>query len=142
MNFPINKTIKPFFFVLLGGLLSTSCNKYLDRAPLSNVTPKDYLNTEADLATYTLARYSFPTHNGWGIGTFANDNHTDNQASSAYSTRWTPGEWRVGTDGGDWNFSDIYQINYFLSKGTIVYVDSRSKRRQLLSEVPASGHEG
>lgn len=102
--------------MLLGGLLSTSCNKYLDRAPLSNVTPKDYLNTEADLATYTLARYSFPTHNGWGIGTFANDNHTDNQATSSYSTRWTPGEWRVSTDGGDWNFSEIYQLNYFLEQ--------------------------
>jgi len=67
-----------FMGLAFGTLFSTSCNKYLDREALSNITPGDYLNTEADLATYTLSQYSFPTHSGWGIGTFANDNHTDN----------------------------------------------------------------
>lgn len=116
MNFNIKKSISSFFLILIGGATFTSCNKYLDRAPLSNVTPQDYLNTEADLATYTLSRYNFPTHSGWGIGTFANDNNTDNQASSSYNTKWTPGEWRVTADGGEWNFSEIYQINYFLEQ--------------------------
>lgn len=115
MKLNIKRTFQTLSILVIGGLMTTSCNKYLDRAPLSQVTPSDYLNTEADLATYTLTRYtSFPTHSGWGIGTFANDNHTDNQATTGYNTRWTPGEWRVTADGGDWNFSEIFQINYFI----------------------------
>lgn len=109
----INK-IQQLFTGLL--VLSTllSCNKYLDRAPLSDVTPTDYLNTEADLATYTITRYNFPTHSGWGLGTFALDNSTDNQVTSGYGTRWVPGEWRVASTGGDWDFTNIRQANYFI----------------------------
>lgn len=95
-------------------LLTASCEKYLDRAPLSSISPNDYLNTEADLAAYTITRYNFPSHGGWGLGTFANDNHTDNQANSGYATRWVPGEWRVPASGGDWSFTQIREINYFL----------------------------
>lgn len=114
MKLRYNNTIQSLLILCLSGLTLTSCNKYLDRAPLSSVTPNDYLNTEADLATYTLGRYNFPSHDGWGVGTFANDNHTDNQANSSYNNRWVPGEWRVGTSGGDWDFSRIFNINYFI----------------------------
>ena len=92
----------------------TGCNKFLDRPPLSNVTPNEYLKSEADLAAYTIARYNFPTHGGFNVGTFGNDNGTDNQASSGYSTQWVPGEWRVPQSGGAWNFATIRQVNYFL----------------------------
>ena len=95
-------------------LLASGCNKFLDRPPLSNVTPQNFLNTEADLGTYTIAAYNFPTHDGWGVGTFGYDNHTDNQATSDYSARWVPGEWRVLQTGGNWNFGAIRNINYFL----------------------------
>ncbi len=100
--------------LFLGFVGITGCNDYLDREPLSDVTPENYLWSEADLAAYTIARYSFPTHGGWGPGTFGNDNHTDNQATSGYATRWVPGEWRVPQAGGSWNFNDIRQVNYFL----------------------------
>jgi hypothetical protein len=94
--------------------ISSGCNKYLDRSPLSNVTPQNFLLSEADLGTYTVAAYNFPTHDGWGPGTFGIDNNTDNQASTGYSTRWAPGEWRVPQSGGSWNFGSIRNINYFL----------------------------
>ncbi|MEO6916566.1 MAG: RagB/SusD family nutrient uptake outer membrane protein, partial [Chitinophagaceae bacterium] len=81
---------------------------------LSSTTPSAYLQNEADLAAYTIARYNFPTHGGFNIGTFGNDNNTDNQASSGYSTRWVPGEWRVPQNGGSWNFDQIRQLNYFI----------------------------
>jgi len=99
---------------VVGFLALSSCNKYLDREPLSDVTPEVFLKTEADLAAYTIDRYNFPTHSGFNIGTFGNDNHTDNQATSAYATRWVPGEYRVGQTGGSWDFSAIRQNNYFL----------------------------
>ncbi|MDG5798899.1 RagB/SusD family nutrient uptake outer membrane protein [Marinilabiliaceae bacterium ANBcel2] len=91
----------------------SSCDDYLDRAPLSDVTPDDYLWSESDLAAYAVARYNFPTHAGWGPGTFGNDNHTDNQASSGYANRWVPGEYRVGSSGGAWGFGEIRNCNYF-----------------------------
>lgn len=102
------------FFGLL--LIFSSCKveNFLDREPPSNVTPSGYLRTEADFAAYTITRYNFPTHSGWGIGTFGIDNHTDNQVSSNYSNRWVPGEWRVPQTNGSWNFENIRQINYFL----------------------------
>lgn len=98
--------------IIMAGL--TGCNKFLDREPLSNVTPSSFLHSEADLAAYTIARYNFPTHGGFNVGTFGNDNHTDNQAASGYATRWVPGEWRVPQGGGSWNFNQIRQVNYFL----------------------------
>ena len=114
MKLKYNNTLQSLFLLCLSALTLTSCNKYLDRAPLSNVTPNDYLNTEVDLATFTLGRYNFPSHGGWGVGTFANDNHTDNQVNSSYATRWVPGEWRVSSSGGDWDFANIFNINYFI----------------------------
>lgn len=92
----------------------TSCNKFLDREPLSDVTQESYFNSEADLAAFTLARYNFPTHGGWGPGTYSFDNHTDNQATTESATRWAPGEWRVPQSGGSWEFGAIRQLNYFL----------------------------
>lgn len=61
---------------------TVSCNKFLDREPLADILPYQYFNTEQDLATYTITRYSFPTHKDWNAGTFIEDNHTDNQATA------------------------------------------------------------
>lgn len=98
---------------LLAGLLA-GCDDYLERAPLSNVTPDDYLWSESDLASYAIARYNFPTHGGWGPGTHSIDNHTDNQATSSYSNLWVPGEYRVPQSGGSWDFGAIRNANYFI----------------------------
>ncbi len=107
-------TYSIYAVILLLAVAFTSCNEYLDREPLSNVTPNDYLWHEADLAAYTINRYNFPTHGGWGPGTFSRDNHTDNQVTSEYNNRWVPGEYRVPQSGGSWGFSNIRQYNYFL----------------------------
>jgi hypothetical protein len=92
----------------------TACNNFLDMKPLSTVTPNDYLWGESDLAAYTIAHYNFPTHYGWGPGTFGIDNNTDNQATSNFSNIWVPGEWRVSQSGGSWDFLQIRENNYFI----------------------------
>jgi hypothetical protein len=111
-----NNVLKSLKVVCLLGALAffSGCEDFLDREPLSNVTPEQYLWNEADLAAYTVARYNFPTHGGWGLGTAAIDNHTDNQAAVGYANRWVPGEWRVPQAEGSWEFSGIRQVNYFL----------------------------
>lgn len=101
---------------------TVSCNKFLDREPLADILPYQYFNTEQDLATYTITRYSFPTHKDWNAGTFIEDNHTDNQATASASGRWKKGEWRVpaknsNNDGdGDYDFKKIREINYFFQQ--------------------------
>lgn len=119
------KNKKIYIIAMLALLAFASCNDYLDREPLSEVTPEAYFATENDLATYTISHYSFPTHSGWGLGTFAYDNHTDNQASSGASVKWLPGEWRVGGSGGSWYFGRIRAINYFLDKVLPKYAEGK-----------------
>ena len=103
------KTRNNYTTLLLLAFLVTfaSCKKsFLDRAPISAVTPENYLTDETHLAAYTIARYG-PT-NGWNIG----DANTDNQAAMGYSNIFAPGEWRVSSSGG-WDFGTLYNCNYF-----------------------------
>ena len=94
------------------------CNKFLDREPLSNITPQQYFNSEADLAAYTISYYNFPTHAGYSIGRFKADNGTDNQADRNPSAAWLKGQWHVpgGTDG--YAFGNIRALNYFIAEIT------------------------
>ncbi len=94
------------------------CNDFLDREPLSNITTKQYFNTEADLAAYTITYYNFSTHGGYNIGIFKSDNGTDNQVENSPNVAWLKGQWHVptGTDGYD--LGNIRAINYFLAEVT------------------------
>lgn len=113
----MNKSISNKIYavlVFLGFMGITGCNDYLDRQPPSEVLPSKYLWSEADLAAYTVGRYNFPTHGGWGPGIYGSDNHTDNQVTTGSATRWIPGEWRVPQSGSSWNFDNIRHLNYYL----------------------------
>ena len=108
----------PMLF-LAASLGLASCDDYLDKEPESNVTPAAFFTAEADLAAYTINMYGVLTSNNqgsYGMGTFAYDNATDNQAATGYSSRWVPGNWKVGSTGGDWDFSSIRNVNYFLDQ--------------------------
>ncbi|MNK96370.1 SusD family protein [compost metagenome] len=95
----------------------TSCNKYLDIDPPSQIIPEVYLTEESQLAAYTIARYPdlLPSHGAWSFGTFGIDGNTDNMAVPNLDNRFIPGQWRVESTGGDWDFSNIYQMNYFIN---------------------------
>ncbi|MFD1615685.1 RagB/SusD family nutrient uptake outer membrane protein [Gelatiniphilus marinus] len=111
----MKKSYKHIFILSLILVGFTACSEdFLERAPLSNVTPEFYLKSEADLAAYAISNYSFPSHAGWNAGTFVADNGTDNQASTSASNLWSPGQYRVGTSGGAWSFDRIRTLNYFL----------------------------
>ncbi len=88
-----------------------ACNKgYLERPPLSDVTPENYLVEESQLAAYAIQQYDSLTL----FMSFDKDIHTDVQASRAYANRFVPGEWKVAQSGGAWSFGGIFQCNYFL----------------------------
>ncbi|MFJ1350943.1 RagB/SusD family nutrient uptake outer membrane protein [Capnocytophaga canimorsus] len=114
--------------LIAASLSIASCNNFLEREPLSDVSPKHFFTTEDDLAAYTIACYNFPTHIGWSAGTFVIDNGTDNQSGVNASERWKKGEWRVPTanqknsqghendNENEFSFVKIRNINYFLDQ--------------------------
>lgn len=120
------KSIYKITLVSILAGIAFSCNDYLEREPLSDVSPEQFFSTESDLASYTIACYNFPTHAGWGAGTFLADNGTDNQAGVLASERWKKGEWRVPSantknsrgneidNENEFSFVKIRNINYFL----------------------------
>ncbi|MDO5607466.1 MAG: RagB/SusD family nutrient uptake outer membrane protein [Capnocytophaga sp.] len=102
--------------LLLAGLLTASCNNFLDREPLDSVPLERYLWSESDLAAYSIRQYGlFPTHAGFGLGTFASDNNSDNQAGVGENGLFVPKRWRVGQSGGAWGFGSIRDVNYFIN---------------------------
>ncbi|MBN8825689.1 MULTISPECIES: RagB/SusD family nutrient uptake outer membrane protein [unclassified Spirosoma] len=112
----MNRPIRFGIICLLALAFVNACKPdFLDRQPLSNITPDNYLVEESQLAAYAINQYSIlPTHPQSGFGTFGNDVNTDNMAYMSYTERFVPGQWRVPATGGDWSFTTIYQCNYFL----------------------------
>ncbi len=108
------KSIKNITKIACIGLLLflfQSCEKdFLERAPLSTITPENYLWTESELAAYTITRYNLLPN----LDALHRDINTDLQASRGYSNIYVPGQYKVPQSGGDWSFSDIYLCNYFL----------------------------
>ena len=68
----------------------TSCNDFLDMAPLDQVTPQEYFNTTDHLVAYSISQYNniFSTHGGYGVGTVNNDQNTDNMVAGGYSSTY------------------------------------------------------
>jgi hypothetical protein len=99
-------------------MLITSCNDYLDREPLSKITPDNYLNEESQLASYANNLYSSilisHSNSGSSYGIYGMDMHTDKQAYKSYDYRYVPGQWKTSQTGGNWNFNIIYCCNYFI----------------------------
>ena len=109
--------LKYFSLLLCGALTLTSCNDFLDREPEDSLTPSKYFTAEADLAAYSLKYYNFNSiqPGSYGIGTFADDNGTDNQVNAGGSNLWIPGQYKVGSS-NPWDFSQVRHCNYFFEK--------------------------
>lgn len=104
-------------YMLAGaGLFATSCNDFLDLAPLDQVTPEVYFETSDQLGSYAISQYNnlftYPT--GWSQGNVLNgDANTDNMvAGAANQSRFTKDYWKV-SQSGDLGMSLIRYCNYF-----------------------------
>ncbi len=106
-------------FVTLS-MLTTSCDDFLDRAPLSSVSPEEYFQDDSQLRAYADKMYDaiLPDNAGNSYGLYGRDVDTDNQIlKDTPPDRFADGEWKVGqTDGSYWNFENIYRCNYFFSQ--------------------------
>ena len=76
--------MKKIFILIVSAatlLLSAGCNDFLDRQPITNITPEKYFRTADELAAYTVNYYEtfFTTYrNNWNVGPIWEDASTDN----------------------------------------------------------------
>lgn len=123
--------------IVAAGILSTSCNDYLNCEPITSVSTTTYLYTETDLAAYAAKFYNdsedenneeygniLPSHGSgaYHLGLFRLDNGTDNQTADAPSKLLVKGQYRVG-DENLWHkyFRKIRAANYFIQTVTERY---------------------
>lgn len=102
---------------LAGGM--TSCNDYLDKEPLSKVTPENYFNQESHLEAYANARYTdiLPRIDNYNWGLYSGDVNTDNMVSRVADDIYIPGKWRTPMqDGDNYKFNNINTCNYFFEQ--------------------------
>lgn len=112
------KHILVTFFVVLSGSL-VSCDDFLDREPLADVSPEIYFTDASQLASYANSLYKdiLPSHTEWSYGIYGEDSGTDNQTGLDANDRYTADRWKVpNTEDSDWKFEWIYRTNYFLSQ--------------------------
>ena len=109
-------------FLLLGvmstGLLATSCEDFLDRAPITSITPEQYFKQDTELAAYTLNYYTSVLKSpvgGYNAGAINWDDETDNMVVSSGNTDYYNHEWKVGA-GQSLSFGTLRAINYFLQQ--------------------------
>ena len=86
----------------LGGLALTSCEDFLDRQPISDVTPESYFTTADQIGNYVLNYYTGQLTDsrgntlfhdgGYNTGVTINDNNTDNFFRSEGSLDYFAGE--------------------------------------------------
>lgn len=102
--------------IILLFLILTSCEDYLDRPPLDQITDQQMTFSAKEIELYSNKYYgSFPTFSGIDYGPYEKDNASDNFVSGAYN--YNPqmsGTIVVPSSGGGWDWSAIRGINFLL----------------------------
>lgn len=98
----------------------TSCNDYLDKEPLSQITPENYFTQESHLESYANGRYTqiLPSSGNWSYGTYGGDLDTDNMVSLNYNDIYIPGKWLTPMNDDTYrdHFRRINDVNYFFDQ--------------------------
>lgn len=99
-------------------LFLASCKKdFLDRQPLSQISPDNAFNSESELQLYTRSFYSmFPSADGGFPNGIYNEN-IDNIILTSLSTQLT-GNRVVPVTDGNWSWGNLRNINFFLQNYT------------------------
>ena len=102
------------------GLLTVglaSCNDFLDQEPVSSMTPEIFYENEDQIQAAANKFYQdmLPGHGYYGYGYYATDNNTDNQTNHDPSSMFSKTLWRVGNDNGNWNWTNVRNVNYQLN---------------------------
>lgn len=112
--------------ILVAAITCGGCKKFLDREPLSEISPTAFFRTEKDLQLYTNSFYSvIPSAEG------IYNEDIDNIVKTSMGDNIT-GKRVVPTSGGGWDWGELRKINYFL----------QNYRSQGISEAVAKPYVG
>jgi hypothetical protein len=93
-----------------------SCQKFLDRTPLDQVSTPEFWKTPQELDAYIVGKYDWlPGQlSSGGMGYYTDDQTSDNMVNSTSYNKYMNGENSVTpSSGGGWDFSAIRQLNMF-----------------------------
>ncbi|HQG75929.1 MAG TPA: RagB/SusD family nutrient uptake outer membrane protein [Bacteroidales bacterium] len=111
---PISAGRGALLIILAGYLLFSSCSEdLLNKYPLDQITSESFFSSAEDLELYANRFYPLLTADAGYFFTIMIDQNSDNMAPSAFDPRLA-GVRTVPPSGGDWEWSDIRQANYFL----------------------------
>lgn len=94
-------------------VLTTACNKFLDRPPLDTITDKEMKFSKKEMELYANQYYvNFPQF----LDAFYADNASDNMVYGSFDyNSLLSGTVTVPNSGGGWSWSNIRSVNYFLA---------------------------
>ena len=123
---------------------AVSCNRFLDREPMSSVSPEVYYKTAAQLEADLNDEYPniLPSYGQWTYGIFGEDSGTDNQIGADANDRYTSDRWKVPhSEGSNWNFERIYRVNFLLSKALPKFGEDMSGlQNTIVGDIPTIKH--
>ncbi len=126
---------------LVMGIMLNSCEDFLDRTPLDQISDPEFWKTETDLELYINGLYEyFEGYATVGMGGgWTKDCGTDIvlEKVGAYWDTYTQrldGTLTVPSSGGGWNWSKIREVNHFLENAGLV------EEGDLLDHYTGEGH--
>ena len=115
---------------------TTSFDDFLDREPMSSISPETYYSTAAQLEANLNDEYPnvLPSFGQWTYGIFGEDKGTDNQIEVNANDRYTQDRWKVPhSESDNWKFERIYRINFFLSEALPKFGEDMSGSQNTIS---------
>jgi hypothetical protein len=102
--------------------LFSSCSKFMDRKPLSQIAPDQYFNNDNEAKFYLNSLYSiFPNAEG------VYNEDIDNVVKQSLGDNIT-GRRTVPLTGGNWTWGELRKINFFLDNYNRVMPESQAAR--------------
>lgn len=113
----------------------TACEDFLDKEPLSEVSPEAYFTDATHLLAYADDMYHriLPDNAGNSYGFYATDKGTDNQIAPTAPDMFYSGQWKVPQSGGNWAFEIIYRLNFFFANVDPRFGDDSSGSKNTIS---------
>ena len=107
----------------LGSLALTSCSDFLDKEPMSQISPEKYYSSAAQIEAVVLDEYpnTLPSHGNWSMGLFGGDGNTDNQIYVTAADKYTGDRWLTSNTNDTWSFTRIYYMNFMLQNALARY---------------------
>lgn len=118
------KAFKILSSVLLLSTALVSCEDFLDKEPLSSVTPEDYYQSEEQIQA--IANKLYEQVAPYTLGAFS-DSNTDIQTGMSASGSYAEGQWKVSMTDSYWDWTKIRSVNYSLNTTLKHYANQNIK---------------